>query len=681
MIQGIRLKRLSLSGFRSFLEESSIVFPSSGLMGVQGVDIRTGGSNGSGKSSLIEAIYWNLGLNALPTTELQNKKSTGMSVTLEIETSSGVVVSTRTQSKLAVTVNGTPIQGGKADVEKELHKIISFGHQDVLEVLSYRRQSSGGFFSSSEDSKIKSFLSTCIPSFDNLEKVQDSAKSKIQSFESDLKHKDQEIALQEHYISSISPVTREVDAEDRIINAEKQMEALSGLSELSDEERRRISSLNTAKAERAAYLTQVSSDAKPSDEVLAEYRSFDSAIAVLASDVSELTAREKRCSAQIEALGAAYKVHEKELSRAENAELAMNGIQSQINELLVHRGHLAKNVCFTCQREWGDAAAGIEKLDKQIDALQNNLSDLKVISSKKPSILEALALVEAQKKALVGELTKTTSDKNVKDKELDIKKSEQRSVMTRFAKSVEDGQRLIKSELSAISFEIDSLESKGKMLKAQKTMELKGIIDILKRSIDLHNKYIAEKSSAESKLQKLLIEKAAIGSSLEFEQDVFYVVKSVNGMMMDGILSEVQEKSNYLLGSVPNASDISISLSSISEMKNGASKVKISMIIYKGANIIPFKALSGGQKSSVSLALDLAFIEAISRRTQIRPLWLVLDEAMEGMDIGSKESALEMIKLVSKDKLVIVVDHSSEIKEQFDHSVMVEFDGNTSRLT
>jgi DNA repair exonuclease SbcCD ATPase subunit len=156
--------------------------------------------------------------------------------------------------------------------------------------------------------------------------------------------------------------------------------------------------------------------------------------------------------------------------------------------------------------------------------------------------------------------------------------------------------------------------------------------------------------------------------------------KGVLGLIFNGILSETESAANLMLAEIPNTSDIAVALSSMTETKSGVIKNEITATITKSGNEISFKSLSGGQKAALSLCTDLALMMAIRRRTNINSGWLALDEAMDGMDVASKEAAIGVLKRVCDGVTILLIDHSTEIKEMFDGIVKIEFDGKTSRV-
>lgn len=90
--------------------------------------------------------------------------------------------------------------------------------------------------------------------------------------------------------------------------------------------------------------------------------------------------------------------------------------------------------------------------------------------------------------------------------------------------------------------------------------------------------------------------------------------------------------------------------------------------------------LSGGMYSVVELVVDLALSAVVSRRSGVQFGWLVLDEVLDGLGPVEKESAMEILQRYAADRLVIVVDHSSEFQSSFTRSIDVEMSGGVSRL-
>lgn len=152
------------------------------------------------------------------------------------------------------------------------------------------------------------------------------------------------------------------------------------------------------------------------------------------------------------------------------------------------------------------------------------------------------------------------------------------------------------------------------------------------------------------------------------------------GSIFDEILLEIESRTNKMLAMIPNVSRFTVSISSTSETKKGTIKKTISTKILKDGKDISIKSLSGGQRCSVELCADLAVAKTIQRRSGSPLGWIMLDEAMDGLDSISKTPAIEMIKQEIQG-LVLIIDHDPEVKATFDNIVEVEYDGRHSRIT
>lgn len=149
------------------------------------------------------------------------------------------------------------------------------------------------------------------------------------------------------------------------------------------------------------------------------------------------------------------------------------------------------------------------------------------------------------------------------------------------------------------------------------------------------------------------------------------------GNIFDEVLSDIKNRTNDLMSSIPNVNTFSIDISSNSVTQKGKVNKKIKTSVYKDGEEKSLRSLSGGQMTSSELCTDLAVGESIRSRSGSNLGWVALDEAMDGLDVETKKSVLEVIK--SKiNGLVIVVDHSTEIKDAFDKVIEVEFDGKNS---
>ena len=206
------------------------------------------------------------------------------------------------------------------------------------------------------------------------------------------------------------------------------------------------------------------------------------------------------------------------------------------------------------------------------------------------------------------------------------------------------------------------------------------------------------KQSSEFNLSQLLERKKSFESKLQKVQEIETTKREISvkqhllshssailgrtgflGAIFDEVLRDITNKSNDLIAHVPNVSSYTVSISSSTVTKTGKVNKKIDTFLYRDGEKVSFKSLSGGQKTSIELCVDLAVAEVIRARSGSKLGWVALDEAMDALGIETKISMLDAIKGRIKG-LIIVVDHSTEIKEAFNSVINVDFDGRDSNV-
>ena len=87
---------------------------------------------------------------------------------------------------------------------------------------------------------------------------------------------------------------------------------------------------------------------------------------------------------------------------------------------------------------------------------------------------------------------------------------------------------------------------------------------------------------------------------------------------------------------------------------------------------ISLGSLSGGELKALSICADMALLGILEQQFGIHMSPIIFDEAFDGLDTSGKEFALELIRGLSQDRQVIVIDHASEMRTAFDKVLRVE---------
>lgn len=265
--------------------------------------------------------------------------------------------------------------------------------------------------------------------------------------------------------------------------------------------------------------------------------------------------------------------------------------------------------------------------------------------------------------------------------------ADQRKVsMSVLNKQLEDNSKVISryeeflNKLNLLTDEYDEISIKTGS-ESRRAKELLEKSNILKNNL----KMMADQKTKFDSIKNDITEKEKIKN--ELEKDLFKYTHSLKilsnqgflGYIFDELLQELENRVNTLICDIPNLSTFSVSIGSSQTSKNGNVKNNITIKIQKLGKEMSVKNLSGGQVCALELCFDLAISEIIRNRSGIKFNWVALDEAMDGLDIETKRCAIDTIKK-NINGLIVIVDHSTEIKESFEKVINVEFDGKNSYI-
>ena len=95
------------------------------------------------------------------------------------------------------------------------------------------------------------------------------------------------------------------------------------------------------------------------------------------------------------------------------------------------------------------------------------------------------------------------------------------------------------------------------------------------------------------------------------------------------------------------------------------------------------KSLSGGESFKASLSMALGLSDVVQQHSGgIRLDAMFIDEGFGGLDSDSLENALEILKELSGgDRLIGIISHVSELREQIDKKIIVKKDVNGSHIS
>jgi DNA repair exonuclease SbcCD ATPase subunit len=119
----------------------------------------------------------------------------------------------------------------------------------------------------------------------------------------------------------------------------------------------------------------------------------------------------------------------------------------------------------------------------------------------------------------------------------------------------------------------------------------------------------------------------------------------------------------------PNAS---YKLLSYKENKDGSVVAKLSEELIINAQKRSIGSLSGGERRALSISIDLAVIDMLSKQFGIYMNPIVLDEPFDGLDNQGREVVVDLLARLATSHQVFVIDHVSESNASFTKTLRIE---------
>ncbi len=145
----LKLKSLKISNVGRFVGDHVVDLSSRpNLVQVDAVNKNTGGSSGSGKSTIFNSLEYLLGVNHLPATVLQSrltKNSMSVSGDFDLDGKSLTVIRSKSDG-LSIKLDGVEIVSGNNKAAEERLDAILGIPRDLLRKMIHKRQKEGGVF-------------------------------------------------------------------------------------------------------------------------------------------------------------------------------------------------------------------------------------------------------------------------------------------------------------------------------------------------------------------------------------------------------------------------------------------------------------------------------------------------------------------------------------------------------
>jgi len=681
----LKLKDLRFSGIGRFVDPQHIDFCSLGhLVQVDGENKNTGGSSGSGKSTIFNALEYLLGLNDIPKNTLQSRLTKETISVCAIFDWDGKEIKIERSTKLKITIGDEVIVGSSEKTEAKLNEILAMP-RDLFRKILHKRQKEGGFFLQFTPQKMNEFLVDCLGLSDLRNKLK-ILESKITELTTSINvinnaleaNKTGLQASEDARIAIGLPPVKEIHKETVLALKEKMDASIINLQSIQDKHKLELESLMLTKPQ----VIINSYDRSIMNQLEAKRIDLNNQLMLINKKESD---KQLKISQELSAL---------KLTKSQLENIIAQGkiAAQQIVQAAKEIKKIKENTCPTCERDnWVTETAKIKEqqlLDKikelklQVDASNNATEDINKINA---SIFEL-------EKEMSTNCSEELSEIHKKIQIIMVAIESEKAKESEYNKNEIEKNRLILAEFT----------EKERALRAKHSLELetyRGQADIDRRTFEAAAMKLKTYENDKMRYETAL--KGIVEQEIKYKKQVDELTKKINSFTeeltlaeeakralksyiscsFDDALTYISEISTRIIRHIPNMANATIQLEGIKETKDGKIKEEVNAIINIDGEVnIPIRSMSGGERSSIDLSIDMAVIDLIESRTGKGIDIFILDEPFEGLDTICVEQVLEVLKNSNIHKKLLIVDHNPEVKQLVENRIVVIREGAVSHI-
>jgi len=307
--------------------------------------------------------------------------------------------------------------------------------------------------------------------------------------------------------------------------------------------------------------------------------------------------------------------------------------------------------------------AEIKSLQTQLEKLPileritilNRLQELEELQIKKENLLQSKAQLETEQKTVLELRTFYKNKlKNIQQTEEQLNKSPN-----------------VKESLDKIILAISEQEESIKNLRGEEK-EARNIYgqvqELISRTKQLENFY----KSKSSEKEKLSSEKEGYE-----ELALAFGKKGIQAMIIETAIPEVEEEANNLLEKLTQGR-MKVAFVTQKETKTKMTDGEkgivetLDIIISDEMGQRPYEMYSGGEAFRINLAIRLALSKLLTRRAGAKLQFLVIDEGFGTQDVEGRTRIIEVLDTIKNDfEKILIITHLDELKEEFQTRIEV----------
>jgi DNA repair exonuclease SbcCD ATPase subunit len=678
----LKLKELRFSGIGRFVEEQVINFESLGSMvQVDGQNNNTGGSSGAGKSTIFQALEYLFGINKIPNTVLKSRQSeNGIFVqgTFDFDGKALIIIRGK---KLKIAIDGIVTEGSSSITEAKLDEILSIS-RDLFRPMLHKRQKEGGFFLNMTPKDINDFLTSCLglghykSKIENLDKqIKLLNEKKISNYGSLESARSALKATEEAILSLGLPPVRDIHQSVILELKAKHDKSASELASVQAQHKLEVNALELSRPQISEVPFNTSAR-EGHEKYLKEIREYKNNAQLLERD------RQAEINKLISARNADIVYYKNQMKAAESAKV-------EATEKALEIKKIRDSMCPTCEQGWVTEKAKTTEamLLEKLKTLKKVITDgAQAAEQLVPATVDMNRWMEERSPRVPKELVqlhgKETEleamiliEKNKENEHRSAQSNSNRAILDSFAqqqKTLRDNHTQYLS-MAMGQAEVDRRTLDAAVSKLRAYDEARTRYESLSASLEKH------KASHAHNVDELTKVSVQIHNELAIFEELKRAVKNFLSCSFDEALETISENSTKMIRHIPNMANATIQLEGQKETQDGKIKEEVNAVIHMdGEQNIDIRSLSGGERTSTDLAIDLSVIDLIESRANKGIDLFILDEPFDGLEGVNVEMALEVLKNSNTNKRLIIVDHDPEVKQMVESKLTVVRDGATS---
>ncbi len=624
----MKLNKINIKNFLS-ISSATIDLDKRGIVLIDGVNntpASTIDTNGTGKSSMLSAIFYSI-YGELPSGEkadslINRNFGKGMMVELYFTISGIDYIIKRGRKKNSLTLisgDNDITKGTMKETQNEIEHIVSIPKDVYLSTIYFDGHNSVPF-SMLTDKQRKDYLEVL---FDVgiYKRAHEQTKLDIVSVKNKLKE------YQQEYES----LNREIENEETVVNQFKsiKLDSSNAISDLKERYQKKITEKKSVDYKYKENVEKVKETKDSLNKIIDSntddnYNSIKSSVSSLSEEYNSKVSRLSSEKATITEKANNIKA----MSTSDICPVCGNKINEEHKKIEVKR--LMDVLSPMVEKYKSDTILLKEKKD-ELDSLSKQLS----------SIEEKHTELESQKRSSYSKLQEVISF----EQSLSIKYSQ------------------FNSELNQIKESFD------------RASENESKYDLL---IDEHEDKINSLKEKKSKLYK------DIDSTSDYEQNlesalIAFSDKGIKSHVLDLVTPElnnrVSDYLNFLTGGT-----ITINFSTQTKKSDGEMSDKFDIKVTNNGSDTSYESLSSGEQRRVDIAISLTLQDILMSKSDTNSNVLIYDELFESLDAVGAESVVELLKKrLDTVDTIFVVTHNENLKPLFSETITAikEKDGNT----